>query len=124
MSTEITSMASLQDKVKERIKASFLDLIPPEMWEGLVQAQLHEFTKVELPKLVKAEAEARLKVLLGAEFTKSEWQARWVGGSTGELASSMVTNILKEVAPELVSALFGGMAQRVVSDIRNNSGRY
>ncbi|MDR7092283.1 hypothetical protein [Hydrogenophaga laconesensis] len=32
---QIATMASVQEKVKERIQASFMDLIPAELWEGM-----------------------------------------------------------------------------------------
>jgi hypothetical protein len=117
---QIATMARVQEKVKERIQASFMDLIPPELWEGMVQQHLNEFTRDTLPKLVKAEAENRLRELLKAEFSKNEWQSRWM--NNGEQPSEFLTKVLKEVAPDLVNALFGRVAIDVVQQIRNLSG--
>jgi hypothetical protein len=120
--TQVTTMASIQEKVKERIQASFLDLIPPELWEGMVKQHMDDFTKNLLPKLVKEEAEKRLRTLLSEEFKKPEWQDRWDFGRPQ--ASEMLSTVLKEAAPSLVAALFGGLAQSIVIDLRNNPHRY
>jgi hypothetical protein len=119
---QIATMATVQEKVKERIQASFMDLIPPELWEGMVEQHLREFTRDVLPKLVKDEAEKRVRGLLAEEFKKPEWQDRWDFGN--HQASDMLTSILKEVAPHLVAAMFGSLAANIVADIRNNPNRY
>lgn len=111
-------MASVQEKVKERIQASFMDLIPPEMWEGMVQQHLNEFTRDMLPRLVKEEAEKRLREMLTVEFQKPEWTEKW--GVNGVEASEMLSTVLKEAAPNLVAAMFSQLAANIVMDLRNN----
>lgn len=120
--TEISTMASIQDKVKARIQDTFMDLLPDEMFHGLVQTELDRFTKVELPKLVQELARDRLKELILAEFKKPEWAETWDGNHNK--ASVLVSTIVKELAPELVVAMFGNMVQSTVNNMRNTGRMY
>ena len=123
MNTQVATMASVQEKVKERIQASFMDLIPPEMWEGMVDQHLREFTRDMLPKLVKDEAEKRLREMLKAEFEKPQWREQWMGSNP--VPSEFLADVLKQAAPDLVNALFSRVAMDTVQMIRNmNSNRY
>lgn len=118
MATEVAAMASIQDRVRDRIKEAFVDLIPAEMWEQMVKAEIEAFTKKELPELVRHEAREAIKSMLAEEFKKPGWQARW---DDGQRPSEFVTKILADTAPNFVAAVFGELAQRLISDIRNGN---
>lgn len=120
MSNEVSMMASVQDKVRERIQQSFMDLLPAELFESMVKAELEKFTKTALPALVADMAKERLKELLKVEFNKSEWQDRWIGGN-GANPSALVEEILKKAAPDFVAAMFQGFALQIVQRIRSGS---
>ena len=80
MSTQIATLANVQDKVRERIQATFMDLIPPEMWEGMVSAELHRFQIETLPKSIVEQAKLKalemLKIGLFAQFSGIKcWRA-------------------------------------------------
>jgi hypothetical protein len=123
MNTEVATMASIQEKVKERIQASFVDLIPQEMWEGMVQQHLKDFTTQVLPKLVKDEAEKRARELLIAELGKPGWvSGLW--GPAGPEPSPLLLEVIKQAAPDLVAALFGNLVQQMVMNLRNTQPRY
>ncbi|MFN8758867.1 MAG: hypothetical protein ACK5XA_08665 [Tagaea sp.] len=114
-------MAGLQEKVRERIQASFVDLIPPEAWEELVRRELDAFVRDTLPNTIKAAAHDVLRERLRGELAKPEWQPSW-DGSTGKMVpSEMVADAVKEAAPALVAAMFGSMAQQFVDMARNGS---
>lgn len=117
MNTPPATLASIQEKVRERIQASFMDLIPPELWEGMVSAELHRFTREELPKLVVEQAKAKALELLKVELAKPEWAERW--GMHGIDPSPMVAEVVRQAAPDLVAALFGGLVQQLVVQARN-----
>jgi hypothetical protein len=123
-STAVATMASIQDKVKERIQATFAELIPQEMWEGLVAEQVRKFQRDDLPNLVREAAKEEIKRMMTEEFAKKEWQDTWgqMGVHGGRLPSELVTKIVKEAAPDLVNALFGGLMQNIVASLRNNGG--
>lgn len=116
-------MASIQEKVKERIQATFVDLIPQEMWEGMVQQHLDEFTKVTLPTLVRKAAEERAAGMLREILAKPEWSSH-IYDQMGQKPSEMVLEIVKQAAPDLVASLFGRIVQTTVMEIRNNPMRY
>ena len=43
MSNDLTPMQSVQEKIKARIQADFVNLIPEEMWDQLVASTISEF---------------------------------------------------------------------------------
>ncbi len=123
MATEVGALQSVQEKVKERIQATFMDLLPAELFEGMVQTHLNSFLNADLPNLVKEEATKRLRAQIQAEFGKPEWVGTFgYDGAIGDQASLMVARIVQEAAPQLVAALFGGMVQNAVQHIRNSRG--
>lgn len=126
MSNEVGALQSVQEKVKDRIQATFMDLLPPELFEGMVQQHLNEFTAKTLPELVKTEATLRLKKQIEAEFNKPAWRGVWDNAinAYGEGPSAAVTKIVQEAAPLLVAQLFGNMVQRIVMDLRSGQRTY
>lgn len=122
MSNDVATLQSVQDKVRERITQSFADLIPRELWDKMVSAELDRITKHLLPGIVQEAAKAQLTETIKAQLSTPEWQQRW-GGNGGELASEALEKILRQVAPDLVAALFGNFAQRIVEAMRNGTIR-
>lgn len=116
MTNEITTMQTLQEKVSERIRATFIDLIPQAMWDDMVRKAMDQWVRDELPKLVNAEAEKRAKEELVKAFNGAEWQDLWVGGQA--VGSKAVQTIVGENAEAFVAAMFGGIVQRMVTDMR------
>jgi hypothetical protein len=121
MPAELTTMASVQEKVKDRIQTAFLDLIPPEMWDQMVSQHINEFVKNDLPKLVKEEGDKLIRKQIAAEFSKPEWAETWGSASMtmGPTASKAVKEIVQQCAPELMAGLFGGLVQNIVLSLRN-----
>lgn len=123
---QIAALSSVQDKVRERIQATFVDLIPEELWAGMVQQQIKEVAETMLPRIAREEAEKRLRTMIQSEFNKPEWREFWDNQSSllGPGASAMVTDAVKQAAPEMVAALFARFAQGIVMDLRNNIQRF
>lgn len=122
MNTQVQTLASVQERVRERIQASFVDLIPPELWDEMVRKELGNFTHNMLPELVKKAASEKLLELLKEELNKPEWRERW--GSNGQPGvSDMVGKVLREAAPSFVEAWMGNYAQQLVQSIRNGQFR-
>lgn len=119
MSNEVATLGSIQEKVQERIKAAFVDLIPEEMWRDMVNREIHEFTQKRLPNLVREEAEKRVRTMMGEELAKPEWTSTF-WGPNGPHASEMVKKIIIEAAPDIVASAMGGMVQNIVLTMRNN----
>ena len=112
-------LASVQEKVRERIQATFMELLPESVFQQLVERETEQFMKYEAPKLVRKLAEERLREFVIEELKKPEWSERW--GVNGTLCSEMVSTLLREAAPQFVEAMFGMFAQQMVNDMR--SGR-
>lgn len=124
MNTQVATLASVQEKVRQRIQETFTDLIPAELWQSMVSAEIERFTKQELPQLVKQQAKEHLFEMVKAELASPMWADRWSGRNTlGPDPSPMITSIIKECAPDLVAALFGSLGQQIVQNIRNGSIR-
>lgn len=119
--TQPALMAGVQDKVRERIQSAFMDLVPQELWQQMVEAELRDFTASRLKQLVREEAEKRARELLAEEFKKPEWASHW--HATGLGPSEAVARILEAAAPQMVTALFGGIAQSIVEGLRSGSIR-
>lgn len=126
-SGQIAVMASVQEKVQERIRQQLADLIPEEMWKGLVADATKKFIDQEIPSIVKEELTAAMKRRLSEELNKPEWRDEWLGHTQpfGVRSSEMIKQVIKDCAPELVSALFASISSSLVMNIRNGSyGRF
>lgn len=123
---QIASLASVQDKVRERIQTTFVDLIPNELWEGMVAQQIKEVTENLLPKLAREEAEKCIRIMIQAELEKPEWQPFWdiQSHTLGSRAGAAVKAVVRECSDDLVSALFGRFAQGMINDLRNGIQRF
>jgi len=85
--------SSLRDKVSEKIKETFTELIPDETWKKLVESELKEFVAKGLPTLIQDEFKLRYSKALKEELDKPEYQAYWT--STGQRPSEAVKEIIK-----------------------------
>ena len=117
---QVATLQSVQDKVKERIEATFMELLPPELFQGMVSKALDDFIKYELPKLVQTVATEYFAAALKAEFSKPAWTEKWMGN--GMVPGELVSAIVKAGTNDLVNALFGQIVQSCVSYLRNSNG--
>jgi negative regulator of sigma E activity len=120
MSTTLPT--TFNDSVKERIKTIVGELIPEDVYNGIVSLAIQDFMKVDLPKLVKEELTIKYKELIKEEFTKPEWQTRWK--DAGPLASDRVRNILIEAAPSILAGMMSFAANNVVNEYHNKMQQY
>lgn len=139
MSTELSPLASVQQKIQDRIKGEFVSLIPDEMWEQMVRTVVHDFTTdkpnrynhSQLPDpapiktMIKAEIEELVKGRIKVELDKaanSQWDAmagRVVSEAVKELASTHFKTILESMQSYLVEAA----VQAAVMSMRNSMMR-
>lgn len=117
---QVANLTSIQDKVKERIQSSFMELLPPEIFENMVKTELDRFVKEDLPRLVREEASRHMLKSIQAHLTSGGWLESW--GPQGQVASDLVKQVVKESSEDLVAALFGTLVQGAVNYIR--SARY
>lgn len=111
-------LATLTDRVRQKIKTDFVDIIPEALWGQMVDKVIADFVEKELPELVKTELRVALRKVIATQLGEPGFSGVWVQGreSTGPL----MVEIIKQCAPELISQLFGGIARDIVMRIRNN----
>jgi hypothetical protein len=109
--------ATLEQNVKERVKAIIGEMIPEELWDKLVKDNVNEFTRVDLPKLVRAELTEHYKTIIRNELNTLEWSARWENNR--QVCSEMVKEIIVGAAPDILAGMIGMIAQQVISNIQS-----
>ena len=114
--------ATLEQNVKERVKAVIGELIPDELWDKLVRDNIEEFKKVDLPRLVKTELAEKYKVIIQDELNKPEWQSRWDDGQ--EASSEMVHQLIVKAAPEVLAGMIGLSIQNMMYNLRSQIQQY
>lgn len=112
---------TFEERVKQRIRDNFMDLIPDEQLQALVNTQIMHFNSVELPKMIKEEITAQYKAAIKAELEKPEYQKTWTDGGRWA-CSEMVTKLITENASEMLASMMGGMVQQVVYTMQQQSG--
>ncbi len=116
--TDVSLEITLRDKISDRIRSSFVELIPEEAWKAMVQKEINKFMLEGLPKLIREELRERLSKVLKEELEKPEYCGYWVGN--GERPSEAVMEITKQLTPDFITAMWGSVIQKCVEEIRNN----
>lgn len=115
---DMSNLQSFEARVKEKLKEQIADLIPSEKLDEIVRATVAEYTRVDLPALIKAELAARYKEEIRAEFAKPEWQPTWVNGQ--QSAGTAVQQLLIEAAPLVLASMMAGVSQSVVYNFQQS----
>ncbi len=125
METEMVTMNTLKDKITDRIKDSFIDLVPEEAWRGMVEKEIANFIEPNkdhynktipspLQSLIHDELTRRFEVAIRAELDSHP-----LCGIDGE-ASEFIKEVIKKVSPALVEGLFSEIVQRAVITVQNS----
>jgi hypothetical protein len=116
---DLALTTDLRTKVVEKIKASFIEFIPDLEWDKLVQKEVALFIESELKVLIKAELTAFFQAEIKKELERPEFlDSGW--GEHGNLPGEAVKQIIKDLTPDFISAMFGRIVQQSVSQIKNN----
>ena len=124
----MAEIARIEDLVAERIRKDFIELIPKEQFDRLVQAQINEFTtskgsydKSPLGRMISAEIASRFGAMVKAELDKPEWQNQF--SEHGYIRpSDAVRVMLMENMAEIFLAAHGAMVQRATDSLRSALG--
>ena len=124
---EIATMDDLKSKITDRIKNSFVELIPEEVWKELVDKEIEKFTKPqgdryntrcpEIESLIHAELKRRFELMIKEDLDKQN-----LYGNDGKMPA-FISEVVKESAPALIEALFGEVVMRAVVSIKNQMGQ-
>lgn len=121
---------NVRDVIAERIKTQFIDLMPDDVFKKHVQTEIDDFFKAKknqynhqgpatslFQKIIQAEIESRFKALIKSELDKPEFQGTWDGKR--QVAGEAIEKMIARLVPDLVTATFTEVVERVVSNIRN-----
>lgn len=128
MNLPSTELKTIQDKIQESIRSTFLDMLPPETFQKMVEAEIKEFTtspqswnspkRSPLQNLIIKEVEAMISKSIADELSKPEYQEHWQDGKT--IASKFIKDVVKENINDIVAATFGSMTQHTMQMVRNH----
>lgn len=122
------------EKLREKMKAALLDLIPEEQWESMLKAEVDAFFKNKTVQVNTASyyrneeraggfrsavrevltAETKKRVL--AMLETDEWSGHWDGSR--QVAGKTVAKIVRENAAEILENMFSMAAQNAVNALR------
>ena len=118
MNKEIVKMSDLTEKVRDRVKDIFAELIPEEAWQNLVETEIKNFREKILPSIINEELKKMYKAKIKEELFKSDYVQKY--DPNGKLVpGEQIKRMLGELAPSFVTALFEGVADNVICRIRN-----
>ncbi len=123
------STETIKEKITNKIREGFVNLIPDEQWDALVQGELDNFTcatsngiygskESPLKIMIREGIEEIFRKKVADELSKPEWSDMYTDGRN--IASELVSKIVKENAAELVEGLMGSFTQNVVMKVRQD----
>lgn len=122
--------ASLMNGVRDRIKATFVALIPEAHWEQLCQKEIDNFfsNKIAIDKSKQYTSEFQLicfEILTkwASEHLKnclsSYISPHWNNVFDGVEPSDLLKDLLVKNAPEIFANVFANMASKVIYNLKN-----
>jgi hypothetical protein len=130
MASEIATVVNIQETITQRIRASFVELLPEEAFAKIVADEIKRFTTDKeqfydnrnlqpspLRQLIRAELQNRFKESLKIELSKPEYTPVW--GNAGQEPGEVVKRIILESGAELWRAAVGNVVQEMVNRMRN-----
>lgn len=123
--------SKLMDGVKDRIKATFVSLIPEDAWEQMVKTEVDRFFKPkenwnssreyrsEFQDLVRKEIEdeckRRLKEYLSSPDFNTTWKDNGLSATTKAVENMIVKN-----SGEIMVSMFGQMFQSMLLNFKSD----
>lgn len=136
MATDLAPLASVQDAIKARIKAEFVNLIPDDMWKALVEEVVTDFitdkqrdrwdTKQTAPikEIVRKELEEQSRTYLKAEIDRLG-PNMWNNGSSvvSEALRKLIADNFKDLLASTQAAMVDVAVQLAVNHMRQSMQR-
>lgn len=106
------------DKIKQHLQDAIIQLIPSEKWDEMIKAQVDNFIKVDLPRLVNELAREKFKSIIKDALNASKWNATY--NKQGQrIAGEAIVDLLKNNGNEILRGLFGGIIQDIAQQLKN-----
>lgn len=125
--SEIAPLTAVQDRIKEKIKAEFVELMPDDLWSGLVQSVVSDFISTKnqrgydqeapIKKLMREALETEAKQHIATQLSK--FTAEW-DGYGNKIVTASVKKIVEENFEELLKAVQLGMVEATVGTAINH----
>jgi len=122
--------STLMQGVKDRIKATFVSLIPDEQWEQMVKKEVDDFFNTkdreynnrnrysDFQAIVRTELEAEARKRLLDYISSPDFNTVWQGSGL-PVATEFVKNMVVENSGAILSNFYAGMASMMISDFAN-----
>ncbi len=131
----VFDVGTLKDKVSEKIKSAFVELIPEEQWKQLVSNEINRFTCKErdysgekpsiLSTMINEAIRERFKAKIQEALNGNGFDAMYDSMTGKDMASTVAKEIAVQYAPQIVESLMSNLIQtainRLRSDLQNNS---
>ncbi len=118
MANEMMIPKDFNDKIKQHLQDAIIQLIPSEKWDEMIKAQVDNFIKSDLPRLVNELARDKFKSIIKHELDSPKWNATY--NKQGQrVASEAVVDLLKNNGNEILRGLFGGIIQDIAQQLKN-----
>lgn len=128
--------SSLMQGVRDRIKATFVSLIPDENWEKMIELEVDRFFKKsdksygnrysasDFDVIVRQCLEEKSKEEI-IKYLDENWVGKvWNSNANSYNASEKLEKIFIEKSGEIVAATFGSMINGAISTIVNRNRNY
>lgn len=109
-------IATLEQRVKERVQETIANLIPEDELGRLVEEQVAHFRRNKLQEMIANQIREQFEAVVKEELKKPEYQETW--GMGGPAASAIVQQVIKESAGDILNAMIGMHAQQIVNRMR------
>jgi hypothetical protein len=129
VSNELLDLSNLREQMRERIRASFVLMIPDEQWDKLIDAEVKAFfwkggrgearSISDFDRVVSQELEKETRKRVTELLNTPGWQERY-NQDYQPMASEEIEKLMIKLAPEMLSALFGGVMQSALQGIKGH----
>jgi hypothetical protein len=115
----MNQVVTFEQRVKERLRENFMDLIPDEQLQTLVDREVADFRARVLPKLIQDELTEKYKAAIREELAKPEYQQQWAQGGQWA-AAEMVKKIVTENAGSILAGLVSNTVQQAIFQMQSS----
>lgn len=117
--TVSTEVKSLNDVVRDKVKETFVNMIPDDQWNTMVQKCVDSFVEKDLPELIKEILKEKLKVET-ADKIAQELGSQQYDRLGRPKPSALVETIMKTMTADVVNELIGSIMMSAVQRVQQN----
>ena len=125
MPDEVTKFdaEAMRRRLAEMVHTGLVQLMPEEALMPYIKATEQRFLQDDLPKMVRDALFVKYRKAIDDYLSSPEFQQQWQVYGDQKLPSEAAKEILRQLAPELINQMFGGIIDAAVQDMRNNMRR-